>query len=69
MEHISNIIKETTKLKVKPISTGFKFLDKAIGGYYPGSMTTICGAEDCRIDPNDIYAVLNAKKVHFELVY
>ena len=46
MEHISNIIKEATKLKVKPISTGFKFLDKAIGGYYPGSMTTICGPED-----------------------
>ena len=46
MEHISNVIERNANLKAKPISTGFKFLDKAIGGYYPGSMTTICGAED-----------------------
>ena len=46
MEHISNVIK-SFKSKVKPISTGFRFLDKAIGGYYPGTLTTICGAEDC----------------------
>ena len=47
MEHISNVIEGNVNLKVEPISTGFQFLDKAIGGYYPGSMTTICGAEDC----------------------
>ena len=46
MEHISNVIEGNANLKAEPISTGFKFLDKAIGGYYPGSMTTICGAED-----------------------
>lgn len=46
MEHISDMIKETVNLKVEPISMGFRFLDKEIGGYYPGSMTTICGAED-----------------------
>lgn len=46
MEHISDVIKGAVRLKAEPISTGFQFLDKAIGGYYPGSMTTICGAEN-----------------------
>lgn len=46
MEHISDIIEEVQSLTEYPISTGFKFLDTVIGGYYPGEMTTICGEED-----------------------
>ena len=44
MEHISEII-ETTEV-VKPITTGMRFLDRAIGGYYPGELTAICGEEN-----------------------
>ena len=47
MEHVSDIIKEMDPVEDYPISTGFKFLDTIIGGYYPGEMTTICGEEDC----------------------
>lgn len=43
MEHISDIIEDVQSLTEYPISTGFKFLDTIIGGYYPGEMTTICG--------------------------
>lgn len=46
MEHISEIIKETFE-GGNPITTGLKFLDSTIGGYYPGELTTICGEEDC----------------------
>lgn len=46
MEHISDIIEDVQSLTEYPISTGFKFLDTVIGGYYPGEMTTICGEED-----------------------
>ena len=46
MEHISEIIKETVE-GCNPITTGLKFLDSTIGGYYPGELTTICGEEDC----------------------
>jgi replicative DNA helicase len=46
MEHISEIIKETVE-GGNPITTGLKFLDSTIGGYYPGELTTICGEEDC----------------------
>ena len=46
MEHISDIIEDVQSLTEYPISTGFKFLDTIIGGYYPGEMTTICGEED-----------------------
>ena len=47
MEHVCDIIEETTSATICPISTGFKFLDTIIGGYYPGELTTICGEEDC----------------------
>lgn len=47
MEHIEEIIKSVTTRNEQPISTGIKFLDNAIGGYYPGEMTTICGEECC----------------------
>ena len=47
MEHVSDIIEEMDPVEDYPISTGFKFLDTVIGGYYPGEMTTICGEEDC----------------------
>lgn len=46
MEHISEIIKETVE-GCNPITTGLKFLDSTIGGYYLGELTTICGEEDC----------------------
>ena len=46
MEHISDIIENVQSLTDYPISTGFKFLDTIIGGYYPGELTTICGEED-----------------------
>lgn len=47
MEHIEQVIKNVTTRDEQPISTGIKFLDNAIGGYYPGEMTTICGEECC----------------------
>ena len=47
MEHISDIIENLLSLTDYPLSTGFKFLDTVIGGYYPGELTTICGEEDC----------------------
>ena len=47
MEHISTIIKTESMKQEAPISTGFKFLDETLGGFYPGEMTTICGSEDC----------------------
>ena len=46
MEHIEQVINNVVKQNEYPISTGFKFLDDAIGGYYPGQLTTICGNED-----------------------
>lgn len=46
MEHINEIIKHVINNNEHPISTGFKFLDNAIGGYYPGQLTTICGNEN-----------------------
>ena len=46
MEHINEIIKHVINNNEHPISTGFKFLDTAIGGYYPGQLTTICGNEN-----------------------
>lgn len=33
--------------EVKPIKTGFRFLDETIGGYFPGEVTTIGGLDDC----------------------
>ena len=47
MEHIEEIIKSVIAQNEQPITTGIKFLDDAIGGYYPGEMTTICGEECC----------------------
>ena len=47
MEHIEEIIKSATAGNEQPITTGIKFLDNAIGGYYPGEMATICGEECC----------------------
>lgn len=47
MEHIEQVIKNVTTRDEQPITTGIKFLDNAIGGYYPGEMTTICGEECC----------------------
>jgi hypothetical protein len=47
MEHIEEIIKRVIVQNEQPITTGIKFLDDAIGGYYPGEMTTICGEECC----------------------
>ncbi len=45
MEHISEVLERVSLQNPEPIKTGFKFLDDSIGGYYPGEMTTICGAE------------------------
>lgn len=36
MEHVSDIIEKMDPVEDYPISTGFKFLDTVIGGYYPG---------------------------------
>lgn len=47
MEHISNIIDRAVRQEQTPISTGIKFLDNRIGGYFPGELTTICGGENC----------------------
>ena len=47
MEHISKIIDKVSKQEITPIDTGITYLDTAIGGYYPGEITTICGDECC----------------------
>ena len=46
MEHIGQIIEKVIFEDKHPITTGYKFLDEAIGGYYPGELTTVCGEED-----------------------
>lgn len=47
MERIEKVINEVKKEEIRPFSTGFKFLDRVIGGFYPGQLTTICGSVDC----------------------
>ena len=47
MEHISKVLEGLHQQNNVPIETGISFLDKTIGGYYPGEMTTICGSELC----------------------
>ena len=46
MEHISNVIDRVILHDEGPVKTGIVFLDDAIGGYYPGELTTICGGEN-----------------------
>lgn len=46
MRHIGEIIDQEKKRDVRPLLTGVRFLDKILGGYYPGELTTICGGED-----------------------
>ena len=47
MEHISKIIDDISQQVITPIETGIAYFDTAIGGYYPGEVTTICGEECC----------------------
>ena len=47
MEHVSKIINEISQHAITPIETGIAYFDAAIGGYYPGEVTTICGEECC----------------------
>ncbi len=46
MKHISEIINEAMAGEPEPIGTGLQALDKLIGGYYPGELTTVCGREN-----------------------
>ena len=68
MEHVCDIIEETTSATICPISTGFKFLDTIIGGYYPGELTTICGEEDCGKTAY-VISQLNHQRDHSFLVW
>ncbi len=43
MEQISECIKKSMENELKPITTGFRFLDETIGGFFPGEVITIGG--------------------------
>ena len=46
MEHISECTRMSMEKELKPIKTGFRFLDETIGGYYPGEVTSLGGWMD-----------------------
>ncbi|MBQ9636328.1 MAG: hypothetical protein IJV36_00335 [Prevotella sp.] len=47
MKHITEIVQDIKGLEAKPLTTGLKFLDKSMGGLYPGELTVVCGDTNC----------------------
>jgi predicted ATP-dependent serine protease len=47
MRHIKDSINLISGRNQLPMPFGMKYLDKNLGGLYPGELTVICGNPDC----------------------